>query len=314
MDSLTLDQFAVFAAIVAEGSFAAAARRMNRAQSAITYAIQKLEEQSGVELFDRSAYRPELTEAGRALLPRARRILDDVNDFRLQAAGVTQGMEAELSLVVDAFVPDFLGPILKDFKEAFPLVELRLAVEFFQATPQALVDGWADLALMSASMRPPPELEWLQCDEIELVAVAAPDHPLAQVKGKLTPEIRRDHLQLVLSSRAELRDRRDYGVHAVRRWRVADMHLRYDLLLAGVGWCSMPRKLVAKDLAAGRLVELKVLRWEGADKMPRFPLVIAHRRDKALGPAARWLVERLAAPKGERAAKPRSGQRRRKAR
>jgi len=298
MDSLTLDQFAVFAAVVAEGSFAAAARRMNRAQSAITYAIQKLEEQSGVALFDRSAYRPELTEAGRALLPRAKRILEDVNDFRLQAAAVTQGVEAELSLVVDAFVPDFLAPALKDFNETFPLVQLRLAVEFFQATAQALEDGWADLAVMSASQRPFAGLEWIQCDEIELVAVAAPDHPLAQVKGRLTPEQMRDHLQLVLSSRTEVRDRRDYGIHAVRHWRIADMNLRYALLLAGIGWCSMPKKLVAKDLAAGRLVELKPLRWEGSDRMPRFPLVIAHRRDKALGPAARWLIERLAKPQG----------------
>ena len=293
MDSLTLDQFAVFATVVAEGSFAAAARRMNRAQSAITYAIQKLEEQSGVQLFDRSAYRPALTEAGRALLPRARRILDEVNDFRLQAAAVTQGVEAELSLVIDAFAPDFLAPALKDFNETFPMVQLRLAVEYFQATAQALEDGWADLALMSASQPLTPNLERIQCDEIELLAVAAPEHPLAQVKGRLSPERMRDHLQLVLSARAEVRDRRDYGVHAVRRWRVADMNLRYLLLRAGIGWCSMPRRLVADDLAAGRLVELKPLRWEGADRMPRFPLVIAHRRDKALGPAARWLIARL---------------------
>jgi DNA-binding transcriptional LysR family regulator len=281
--------------VVAEGSFAAAARRMNRAQSAITYAIQKLEEQSGVQLFDRSAYRAELTDAGRALLPRARRILDDVDDFRLQAAGVTQGVEAELSLVVDAFAPDFLAPALKEFQDAFPMVQLRLSVEFFQATAQALEEGWADLALMSASRPQAPGLERIQCDEIELVAVAAPQHPLAQIEGRLMPELMRDHLQLVLTSRAEVRERRDYGVHAVRHWRIADMNLRYKLLLAGVGWCSMPRKLVAADLAAGRLIELKVLRWEGSDRMPRFPLVIAHRRDKALGPAARWLIQRLAA-------------------
>jgi DNA-binding transcriptional LysR family regulator len=164
---------------------------------------------------------------------------------------------------------------------------------------------------MSGALRPPPGLEWIACDEIELVAVAAPDHPLAQVKGKLVPELLRDHLQLVLSSRAEVRDRLDYGVHAVRRWRVADMNLRYALLLAGIGWCSMPRKLVAQDLAVGRLVELKPQSWEGADRMPRFPLVIAHRRDKALGPAAKWLVQRLAA--GAVTA-PRSTPRRRKAR
>ena len=295
MDSLTLDQFAVFAAVAAEGSFAAAARRMNRAQSAITYAIQKLEGQSGVELFDRSAYRPELTEAGRALLPRARRILDDVDDFRLQAAGVTQGVEAELSLVVDSFAPDFLAEALKVFREAFPLVTLRITVEFFQAIQTALLDGTVDLALMTASTPMPAAIERVQCAQIELAAVAAADHPLAQIKGGFAPELLRDHLQLVLSSRTEVLDRRDYGVHAVRHWRIADMNLRHKLLLAGVGWCSMPRTMIAGDLAAGRLVELKPLRWEGSDKMPRFPLVIAHRRDKALGPAAQWLIQRLAA-------------------
>jgi DNA-binding transcriptional LysR family regulator len=295
MDSLTLDQFAVFATVVGEGSFAAAARRLNRAQSAITYAIQKLEEQSGVQLFDRSAYRAELTEAGRALLPRARRILDDVNDFRLQAAGVTQGVEAELSLVVDAFVPDLLAGVLKEFREAFPLVTLRITVEFFQATRTALLEGTADLVLMAASTPLPAEIERLQCGEVELVAVAAANHPLAKIKGSFAAELLRDHLQLVLSSRTEVLDRRDYGVHAVRHWRIADMNLRHKLLLAGVGWCSMPRQLVEADLAAGRLVELKPSRWEGSDRMPRFPLVIAHRRDNALGPAARWLVQHLAA-------------------
>jgi DNA-binding transcriptional LysR family regulator len=312
MDSLTLDQFSVFATVVAEGSFAAAARRMNRAQSAITYAIQKLEEQSGVQLFDRSAYRPELTEAGRALLPRARRILDDVDDFRLQAASVKEDVEAELSLVVDAFAPETLVGALKEFREAFPLVTLRVTIEFFQATRNALIEGTVDLALMTASTPLPAEIERVQCGDVELVAVAAADHPLAKIKGTFAPELLRDHLQLVLSSRTEVLDRRDYGVHAVRHWRIADMNLRHKLLLAGIGWCSMPRNLVAADLAAGRLVELKPLRWEGSDRMPRFPLVIAHRRDKALGPAARWLVQRLAA--GERPKPPRSRARRRKAR
>src|SRR3712207_2284264 len=105
MDALSLDQFQVFAAVVDEGSFSAAARRLNRAQSAVTYAIQKLEEQSGAELFDRSAYRPALTEAGRALLPRVRRILEEVDAFRTQARGISGGLEPELSMVVDAMFP-----------------------------------------------------------------------------------------------------------------------------------------------------------------------------------------------------------------
>ncbi len=129
---------------------------------------------------------------------------------------------------------------MKDFKEAFPLVQLRLSVEFFQGTAAALQEGWADLALMAATTPQPGDLERLQCGEIELVAVAAPDHPLAQIKRPFAPELLRDHLQLVLSSRAEVQDRRDYGVLAVKRWRVTDINLRHKLLLAGIGWCSMP--------------------------------------------------------------------------
>jgi DNA-binding transcriptional LysR family regulator len=311
MDALTLDQFAVFTTIVAEGSFAAAARRLNRAQSAITYAIRKLEEQSGVPLFDRSAYRPSLTEAGRVLLPRAQRIMDDVGAFRLQATSVAQGLEAELSLAAESFIPDFFPAALSDFRDAFPQVQLRITVDSFLTAEAALAEGWADLALMTTSDRLPAEIERVQCDEMDLVACAAPDHPLARIKGPLSAEQLSDHLQLILTSRAETRERRDYGVHAVPRWRLTDINLRHALLLAGVGWCSMPRAMVATDLAAGRLVELKPRRWEGSDRMPRLPIVIAWRRDKALGPAARWLVQRLAAarkaaPHGKR----RSGSRR----
>ena len=72
MDALTLDQVRVFLSVVDEGSFPKAAKSLQRAQSAVTYAIRKLEAEIGVPLFDRSAYRSVLTPAGRALLTRAR--------------------------------------------------------------------------------------------------------------------------------------------------------------------------------------------------------------------------------------------------
>src|SRR4051812_49758751 len=117
---------------------------------------------------------------------------------------------------------------------------------------------------MAATMPQAGDLERVQCGEIELVAVAAPDHPLAQFKRPFAPELLRDHLQLVLSSRTEVRDRRDYGVQAVKRWRVTDINLRHKLLLAGIGWCSMPRHLVGTQLADGRLIQVRALRWGGS--------------------------------------------------
>src|SRR5207237_783510 len=148
MDALTIDQFEVFAAVVEEGSFAAAARRMNRAQSAITYAIQKLEDQSGVQLFDRSAYRPVLTEAGAALLPRAQRILAELQQYRLHARQMTMGLEHEVKLAVHPYAsPQLLANVLSHFEASFPSVHLHVLVEAKDTALHALHDRAVDLAL-----------------------------------------------------------------------------------------------------------------------------------------------------------------------
>jgi DNA-binding transcriptional LysR family regulator len=73
----SLDQFQTFLAVVDHGVCRCGAR-LGRSQSTITYAIRALEEQTGLILFDRAHYRPQLTSAGKALLPRARRLVEDL--------------------------------------------------------------------------------------------------------------------------------------------------------------------------------------------------------------------------------------------
>ena len=294
MNAASLDQFAVFVTIVDKGSFAAAAKSMNRAHSAITYAVQKLEDQTGALLFDRSAYRPVLTEAGSALLPRARRILDAVAEYRLVATGLAEGVEAEIRLVVDPFIPmDLLVATLKAFHEAFPTLQVRLLVEQVETSVQALVDGWADIGIVPDFFPLTNPLERSACGFVELVAVAAPGHPLAETTGTLEPEVLRDHLQLVLSARPSISATKDHGVVAINRWYLTELDTKHRMLLAGLGWGSMPRSRVATDISEGRLVELRPTKWDGLDEMPRFPFVVARRKGKALGVAGRWLVERL---------------------
>lgn len=241
-------------------------------------------------LFDRSAYRPVLTEAGKALLPRARRILDDVADWRQQAQGISKGLEAELTLAVVSYAPaNLLSHVLGEFTRAFPFVEIRILTDTFDAAAKALRDGKADLGLLAE--RQPDEFERRVCGRIDLVPVAAPPHPLGKIDGPFSATILRDYTQLVISPDDS---GRDYGVHAANRWRVNDLQTKYDLILAGVGWGSMPRSRVEGDIAAGRLIELRPESWEGSDLMPSFPLVIAHRKEKALGPAGVWLMEKFA--------------------
>ena len=290
MDALSLDQFQVFVAVADDGSFSAAARRLNRAQSAVTYAVQKLEEQIGAELFDRGAYRPVLSEAGRALLPRARRVLAEVADFRMQARGIAGGLEGELSIVVDAMFPmaDLLEA-LRHFQREFPTVQTRIYVESLGAAVQTVLDGKADIGLV-AVIGDYPELRHSTVTEIELIPVAAPCHPMAELPGPLSADVVRDHVQLVLTDRSPLTAGRDHGVVAVRTWRLADLGAKHAMLLAGLGWGSMPRHMVAEDLAAGRLVPLDM---DDASGWPRLPIHVVSRADKGFGPAGRWMAERL---------------------
>ena len=315
MKAVTIDQLRVFRQVAEAGSFSAAARAMHRAQSAITYAVQNLEAQVGTELFDRSGYRPVLSEAGRALLPRAQRILEELAAFGSQARGIAGGLEPEVGLVVEAmFSTPTLVRVLGEFQRQFPSVQLRVNVESLGATAQAVVDGTADLGIALEFAAAVPGLDTSPMGEVELVPVAAPSHPLARIKGKIQPEAIRDHVQLVLTDRSKLTAGRDYSVFAVKTWRLADLGARHAMLVAGLGWGSMPRHMVADDLNAGRLVRLDIRRPDGMTRLPRPGVVLARRKDKVLGPAGEWLAARLLAlathpaPDAPRKGRPRKSQ------
>jgi DNA-binding transcriptional LysR family regulator len=303
MEAITIDQLRVFHQVVEAGSFSAAARASHRAQSAITYAVQKLEEQLGTELFDRSGYRPALNEAGRALLPRATRILEELAAFKSQARSIAGGVEPELSLVVDPLFPALsVVQALARFQREYPAVQLRVQVEALGAAVQAVVDGSADLGITLQFAADAADLHTTPMGEIELVPVAAPSHPLAKLKGKIPPEALRDELQLVLTDRSGLTRGKDFSVYSVKTWRLADLGARHELLRAGLGWGSMPVHMIAEDLAARRLVKLDLRRPDGSAKLPRPSVVLARRKDKVLGPAGTWLAARLAS--GGRRARP----------
>jgi DNA-binding transcriptional LysR family regulator len=306
MDALSLDQFQVFVTVVEAGSFSAAARRLNRAQSAVTYAVQKLEEQVGAELFDRSAYRPTLSEAGRTLLPQARRILDDVAHFRASARQITRGLETELRILVAAAIPTaLLAPALADFREAFPTVQLRLSVLPFSMgmgrQMTGLSQGEADIRVLPDLLLP-ETLVRNPVAELELVTVAAASHPLAQEREGLDEHALRDHLQIVLSELREAVPGEDRRVAALNTWRVTDPGAQHALIRAGIGWGSLPEAAAAEDLASGRLVRLGHERGSPLGQSPRISIVAAHRRDEPLGPAGRWLFDRLGAMIGLSAA------------
>ena len=141
----TLDQLRVFLAVVELGSFAAAARKLHRATSVISYSMANLELQLGVTLFDRQTTRkPQLTEAGRTVLAEARTIANGVHGLRAKVKGLLQGLEAEVHVVLDVMLPpQRVVDALKSFREAFPTVALHLHMEALGAVTERVINRGA---------------------------------------------------------------------------------------------------------------------------------------------------------------------------
>src|SRR5262245_13317476 len=108
LDRLTLDQLRTLVTVAEEGSFSAAGRRLARVQSAVSQTIQALEFTLGIALFDRSAKSPVLTDAGRALLEDARRVIAGADALRARAESIASDVEPELTLAVEAMFPNFI--------------------------------------------------------------------------------------------------------------------------------------------------------------------------------------------------------------
>lgn len=285
----TLDQLQILVTVAETGSFSAAGRKLNRAQSVISYAIANLEAQLGMKLFERDGTRePQLTEAGRATLEDARRMVSVLQRIRSRVDGYRQGLESEVTVSVDMTLPSsVLVRVLKAFEVQFPTVTLRLHIGSLGLIPDHVVNGQADLGI--GGLLGEVDVHLVRIGFMSIVLAAAPSHPLALLPKPLAIEDVREHTQLVVTDQSERTKGRDFGVFAYRTWRLTDMRTKHILMREGLGWGGLPRWLIADDLASGRLVELDLEPFGEV----RSPLFAMHRNDSSPKPAAAWLIDQF---------------------
>lgn len=286
----TLDQLRIFLAIVDSGSFAAAARRLNRAVSVVSYGIANLEAQLGVLLFEREGTRrPQLTVAGRALLAEVRSISAGIDGLRAKVKGLLDGLEAEVDLAVDVMLPsERLGKVLRAFAAEYPTVQLRLHVEALGAVTAMVLDRRAVIGISGPLSAGTEGIDSRLAGSVPMVPVAAPDHPLGRMSD-IPPGAGREHTQLVLTDRSRFTEGRDFSVSSPKTWRLADLGAKHALLREGIGWGNMPLPMIEPDLVAGTLIRLAMPDHTGGTY--RFSGI--YRRDTPPGPAASWLLERF---------------------
>jgi DNA-binding transcriptional LysR family regulator len=295
LDALTLDQLRTFVAIAEARSFRAAARRLSRVQSAVSQAIANLEAELGIRLFDRSGYRPVLTPEGRALLADARAILLKVDTMRARARGLGEGLELTLPIALDPQFPlDIAAAALKELHDTYPSVSVLMWTSPLGASIVALREGECALAITAADI-PDPRIELESLLFVPRAAVAAATHPLAvraRTGATLLASELADHLQIVVPDPSRLTEGRDFGVLSPGIWHVGDNEMKRALILAGIGWGSLPLWLIERDLGKGRLVRIAAAEF-GQQGETFVRAHLAHRTDQPLGPAARAFRQAL---------------------
>jgi DNA-binding transcriptional LysR family regulator len=291
---LSLEQLRVLVSVADHGSLSAAARELRRAQSSISYSISELEERLGVLLLDRSGYRPALTPQGLVVLAEARAVLANVDRLAAVASTMdTRRVEGRLRVAIDnLLLCDDLGRLFAPFAERFPPTQLVLRAESARTAVSLVREGECDLALHVLLGEVVAGLVHEPLGSIELVHVVAPGHPLSSHEGVIPLAVSRQHVQLVMSDRnPDAFKSKDLGVTGGPTWRFMDMSLRLSALRAGVGYGSLPWWMADPELRAGHLVRVTL----ELPLPPPLEIVATHRAPRALGPAARWVVQTFGA-------------------
>ncbi|SDW83513.1 LysR family transcriptional regulator [Marinobacter mobilis] len=283
----SLEQWAVLAAVVDEGSFARAAEALNKSQSSVSYTLKCLQEQLPVDVLVIRGRRAELSEAGEVLLRRARSLIEDLRSLERLATNLAQDWEPEVRLAVDViFPPPLLSEAMAQFVPESRSTRVQIIESVLSGGQEALLSGYADLAI---THRPPPGFLGNELIRQEFVAVAHCDHPLAQSSERLTLRDLRHHRQFVVRD-SGLKRKQDAGwLGAEQRWTVTHLKTSIQFVKQGLGYAWLPRLHIAEELGSGELVPLAL--EEGGSRQEVLSLVFAD-RDSA-GPATRALARAL---------------------
>ncbi|MBI3145712.1 MAG: LysR family transcriptional regulator [Pseudogulbenkiania sp.] len=286
---LSLDALLVLDAIERKGSFAAAAEELHRVPSAITYTVQKLEQDLGILIFDRSGHRARLTEVGTHLLKDGRYLLDAAAQLEDRVRQQATGWEPELRLAVSDLVPfSALLPLLAEFGQLTCATRLRLQREVLGGTWDALHDGRADLAIGASDQPPPGRYQRQPLGTVPFVFAVAPEHPLARHTEPIPLYVIRKYRAVAVGDTSRQLPARSLSIlEGQDVLTVSTLAEKLQVQLAGLGTGYLPLSLAQPYIDNEKLVVKQV--EDGKDPIALFYAWKEPQPGKALD----WFIRRL---------------------
>src|SRR5688572_16234133 len=266
---ISLEQWRALLAVVDAGGYAQAAEKLHKSQSAVTYAVQKLESLLGVKAFEIQGRRAVLTPTGRLLHRRAKALLEEAESVEHAAKSLSAGWEAEIRLAVEIIFPTYLLlSTLDAFGRDAPNTHVELFETVLGGTPEMLLQGRVDLAISPVL---PPGFQAESLTRLRFVPVASPLHPLHALGRPLALRDLRAHRQVVVRDTGSRRDTTALRVEAKQRWTVGHMATSILAVRSGYGFAWYPEDKIRLELAEGTLKRLPMA--EDADRYAELYLV-----------------------------------------
>jgi DNA-binding transcriptional LysR family regulator len=287
---MTLEQLRTLCAVVEKGGFHAASESLYRSQSAVSIAIKNLEQELGLSLFDRKAYRPVLTAEGQVLYGKAKNILSRSEEMTSIAKHFARGEETEISIALSAIAPvEQVLDVIRHVSESAPATRMSLQIENMGGTLERLQDKEVNFAIAERFM-PLPHTEEVRLTSTEMVSVISADFPLATRYPAVTVSDLEPYVQVVVRDTSRNQSRQTAGVlEGASQWLVNDFDMKKRMILSGSGWGRMPRHRVGEELADGRLLQLS-----GKELDPlQVDMYLFRRANEPMGPVGERLWQLL---------------------
>ncbi|MEK3730994.1 MULTISPECIES: LysR family transcriptional regulator [unclassified Paenibacillus] len=185
---MNFHQLHIFYTVATAGSFSAAAQALHMSQPAVTMQVQALEEYFGTKLLHRSTKHMELSEAGRTLLPFARRSLELSRETDAAMAAFSSSLQGRLQLGASLTIGEYVLPrLLGPFGREYPDISIMLKVMNTTQILDEIASHQLNFGLIEAPVdHPDMMLDAVMEDELKLIVPA--DHPLAQQDGEVMLE------------------------------------------------------------------------------------------------------------------------------
>jgi DNA-binding transcriptional LysR family regulator len=250
----TLDAWEIIQAVVQLGGFAPAAKKLNRSQSTISYAIGRLQEQLGIRLFEIQGRKAQLTEVGRVLLADVEPHLAGFHELEQRARLMASGGASEVRLSVDSIFPDErLFAALARFSSSFPHVKPKLRQGTFLSADTEFSLHNAQLCITGLVSR---ELFVKPVLVIELIAVARRDHPLLSIRRRPSRSDLMQHTLVTIESAASGSLKHQPRLPAQRVLPVATIESAIAAVRSGFCFGWLPKYRIQSELERGDFLTL----------------------------------------------------------